>query len=115
VASYFLDERRLRPGNAMAALITAEVRIIFYLFQLRKPEISIQAIGDCSVALLMPANRPSYRYSASFKEELGLTAGIISCFTEHAGHRTRYSDQHVRRRVRFPRVVASCCAADARA
>jgi 8-oxo-dGTP pyrophosphatase MutT (NUDIX family) len=82
VTDYFLNERRLCPDNAVAALITVDDSN--YLLQLRdqKPEIFYPGHWGLFGGAIDAGESPEQSIRRELKEELGLTAGDIRYFTE---------------------------------
>lgn len=82
MTDYFLDERRLRPGNAAAALITVEGS--HYLLQMRdqKPEIFFPGHWGLFGGAMDEGESPEQSLRRELEEELGLTAASVRYFTE---------------------------------
>jgi 8-oxo-dGTP pyrophosphatase MutT (NUDIX family) len=80
---YFLDERRLRPGDAAAALIVVgeDER---YLMQLRdqKPNIFYPGYWGLFGGAIERGDSPETSLRRELEEELGLTVETIGYFTE---------------------------------
>jgi len=79
---YFLDEGRLSPANASAALITVDDAN--YLMQLRdqKPGIFYPGHWGLFGGAIEAEESPERSLQRELEEELGLTAGRVRYFTE---------------------------------